>query len=208
MNEGIHLDLDTWIVPGQIRKANLCRGLGNRYTPAGTEVQGEYLIKYLIIIIIGQPTLYSSSSSSLIIYYNYCKPWFDCRAYVTAPATMLPIPWLLLALLRMTFGRVPLCRPSRRALPSSPPTIPTNPNCTAIAGAEMRGGPREGALDALGPPNSNRCLTARLLRGRLIYFISVGHLLMSGSLCGCSCLDGLGLPISLPKGLPFYSCLC
>ena len=26
----IHLDLDTWIVPGQIRKANLCRGLGNR----------------------------------------------------------------------------------------------------------------------------------------------------------------------------------
>ena len=38
MNEGIHLDLDTWIVPGQIRKANLCRGLRNRYTPAGTEV--------------------------------------------------------------------------------------------------------------------------------------------------------------------------
>ena len=38
MNEGIHLDLDTWIVPGQIHKANLCRGLGNRYTPAGTEV--------------------------------------------------------------------------------------------------------------------------------------------------------------------------
>ena len=38
MNEGIHLDLDTWIVPGQIRKANLCRRLGNRYTPAGTEV--------------------------------------------------------------------------------------------------------------------------------------------------------------------------
>ena len=38
MNEGIHLDLDTWIVPCQIRKANLCRGLGNRYTPAGTEV--------------------------------------------------------------------------------------------------------------------------------------------------------------------------
>ena len=26
MNEGIHLDPDTWIVPGQIRKANLCRG--------------------------------------------------------------------------------------------------------------------------------------------------------------------------------------
>ena len=48
MNEGIHLDLDTWIVPGQIRKANLCRGLGNRYTPAGTEV----LILSIIIIII------------------------------------------------------------------------------------------------------------------------------------------------------------
>ena len=30
--EGIHLDLDTWIVPGQIRKANLCRGLGNIHT--------------------------------------------------------------------------------------------------------------------------------------------------------------------------------
>ena len=40
MNEGIHLDLDTWIVPGQIRKANLCQGVGNRYTPAGTEVCG------------------------------------------------------------------------------------------------------------------------------------------------------------------------
>ena len=38
MNEGIHLGLDTWIVPGQIRKASLCRGLGNRYTPAGTTV--------------------------------------------------------------------------------------------------------------------------------------------------------------------------
>ena len=24
MNEGIHLDLDTWIVPGQIRKAGVC----------------------------------------------------------------------------------------------------------------------------------------------------------------------------------------
>ena len=42
MNEGIHLDLDTWIVPGQIRKANLCRGLGNRYTPAGTEARLHY----------------------------------------------------------------------------------------------------------------------------------------------------------------------
>ena len=38
MNEGIHLDLDTWIVPGQIRKANLCRGLGNRYTPIGKQI--------------------------------------------------------------------------------------------------------------------------------------------------------------------------
>ena len=38
MNEGIHLDLDTWIVPGQIRNANLCGGLGNSYKPAGTEV--------------------------------------------------------------------------------------------------------------------------------------------------------------------------
>ena len=36
MNEGIHLDLDTWIVPGQIRKANLCRGL--------TQDPGNYII--------------------------------------------------------------------------------------------------------------------------------------------------------------------
>ena len=48
MNEGIHLDLDTWIVPGQIRKANLCRGLGNRYTPAGTEV----LISAILLLLI------------------------------------------------------------------------------------------------------------------------------------------------------------
>ena len=32
MNEGIHLDLDTWIVPGQIRKANLCRGFAYMMT--------------------------------------------------------------------------------------------------------------------------------------------------------------------------------
>ena len=38
MNKGIHLDLDTWIVPGQILKANLRRGLGNSYKSAGTEV--------------------------------------------------------------------------------------------------------------------------------------------------------------------------
>ena len=31
MNEGIHLDLDTWIVPGQIRKANLCRVVITNY---------------------------------------------------------------------------------------------------------------------------------------------------------------------------------
>ena len=36
MNKGIHLD--TWIVPGQILKANLRRGLRNSYKPAGTEV--------------------------------------------------------------------------------------------------------------------------------------------------------------------------
>ena len=29
MNEGIHLDLDTWIVPGQIRKANLINNNNN-----------------------------------------------------------------------------------------------------------------------------------------------------------------------------------
>ena len=38
MNKGIHLDLDTWIVPGQILKANLRRGLENSYKLAGTEV--------------------------------------------------------------------------------------------------------------------------------------------------------------------------
>ena len=40
MNEGIHLDLDTWIVPGQIRKANLCRGSGNRYTQMAPLTEG------------------------------------------------------------------------------------------------------------------------------------------------------------------------
>ena len=60
MNEGIHLDLDTWIVPGQIRKANLCRGLGNRYKPAGT----EYIYTTVILV-------YSSIGvwSLLLIYY-------------------------------------------------------------------------------------------------------------------------------------------
>ena len=38
MHKSIHLDLDTWTVPGQILTANLCRGLGNSYKPAGTEV--------------------------------------------------------------------------------------------------------------------------------------------------------------------------
>ena len=39
MNEGRnYLDLDTWIVPGQILKAYFRRGLGNSYKPAGTEV--------------------------------------------------------------------------------------------------------------------------------------------------------------------------
>ena len=50
MNEGIHLDLDTWIVPGQIRKANLCRGLGNRYTPAGTE---DSILLLLLLLLLG-----------------------------------------------------------------------------------------------------------------------------------------------------------
>ena len=40
MNEGIPLDLDNW-------KANLCRGLGNRYTPAGTEV----LISAVVLVV-------------------------------------------------------------------------------------------------------------------------------------------------------------
>ena len=38
MNKGIHLDLDAWIVPGQILTANLRRGLGNSCKPACTEV--------------------------------------------------------------------------------------------------------------------------------------------------------------------------
>ena len=50
MNEGIHLDLDTWIVPGQIRKANLCWGLGNRYTPTGTEVL--YICVYTVFALL------------------------------------------------------------------------------------------------------------------------------------------------------------
>ena len=38
MNEGIHLDLDTWIVPGQIRKANLCRVSENEISEAATDL--------------------------------------------------------------------------------------------------------------------------------------------------------------------------
>ena len=64
MNEGIHLDLDTWIVPGQTRKANLCRGLGNRYTPAGTEVLiSAVAIIYEYIICAGHTHLFSLVSN-------------------------------------------------------------------------------------------------------------------------------------------------
>ena len=41
MNEGIHLDLDTWIVPGQIRKANLCRGVRSEW-PLNVVVTSYY----------------------------------------------------------------------------------------------------------------------------------------------------------------------
>ena len=55
MNEGIHLDLDTWIVPGQIRKANLCRGLGNlseapnntEYNFPGPDLPAFYMVGFL-----------------------------------------------------------------------------------------------------------------------------------------------------------------
>ena len=63
MNEGIHLDLDIWLVPGQIRKANLCRELGNRYTPAGTEV----LISAVAYIAIRTYSSYSSIDSPRLI---------------------------------------------------------------------------------------------------------------------------------------------
>ena len=55
MNEGIHPDLDTWIVPGQIRKANLCRGLGNRYTPAGTEMMVMMMDNWTCLLSISHP---------------------------------------------------------------------------------------------------------------------------------------------------------
>ena len=51
MNEGIHLDLDTWIVPGQIRKANLCRGLGNRYTPAGSNYSMYRNMCFIVLVV-------------------------------------------------------------------------------------------------------------------------------------------------------------
>ena len=47
MNEGIHLDLDTWIVPGQIRKANLCWGLGNIHT--GGDMFVDVVIVFLAL---------------------------------------------------------------------------------------------------------------------------------------------------------------
>ena len=49
MNEGIHLDLDTWIVPGQIRKANLCLLLMIVYYQVGHRTVTNYvcLIQYM-----------------------------------------------------------------------------------------------------------------------------------------------------------------
>ena len=109
MNEGIHLDLDTWIVPGQIRKANLCRGLGNRYTPA---LRSEW--PFIIIIIkpfvcickrtatgigiwwgcpaeVGHLTLDVSWPSAL-----HCNPCPTNRSHgnvpTRTPATMMDIP--------------------------------------------------------------------------------------------------------------------
>ena len=38
IHPGIHLDHDTWIVPGQIPVGKPPRDLGNSYKPAGTEV--------------------------------------------------------------------------------------------------------------------------------------------------------------------------
>ena len=54
MNEGIHLDLDTWIVPGQIRKANLCRTHVSRKTqnPGLRQQTQKRKEGYIIIIII------------------------------------------------------------------------------------------------------------------------------------------------------------
>ena len=63
MNEGIHLDLVTWIVPGQIRKANLCRGLGNRYTPD--------VVTY-VSLKAGPMTDPSPGATRALIYWEVC----------------------------------------------------------------------------------------------------------------------------------------
>ena len=64
MNEGIHLDLDTWIVPGQIRKANLCRGLGN--TPAGVYLLFILVCYKLIMLFLYFPCAYCNNKLIII----------------------------------------------------------------------------------------------------------------------------------------------
>ena len=75
MNEGIHLDLDTWIVPGQIRKANLCRGLGSKNK----------------LITAGINALITSKTGNLIAQRDKC-PSLTCVTAAGAPP--VPPPYL------------------------------------------------------------------------------------------------------------------
>ena len=90
MKEGIHLDLDTWIVPDQIRKANLCRGLGNRYTPAGTDYvmihnTSVFLLPYRTVL---RLLIYGWYYGIAILYY-YCYYYYLICWHVLL-ATILP----------------------------------------------------------------------------------------------------------------------
>ena len=62
MNEGIHLDLDTWIVPGQIRKANLCP-LNNPFIH--TEINTPFIHTE-----INNPCINTEKPSIIIIKYR------------------------------------------------------------------------------------------------------------------------------------------
>ena len=97
MNEGIHLDLDTWIVPGQIRKANLCRGLGNRYKPAGTEV-------LISAVAHNTPPPFQAAQNATTV--NTRSSVAPRTAQRHTPAGNLPVPGVLLARSALLF--VPL----------------------------------------------------------------------------------------------------
>ena len=90
MNEGIHLDLDTWIVPGQIRKANLCRGLGNRKGPWVSSLL-LVLLSFNILLLLLHSTI---TTSQLYNCLFICDVVQTCYSYSLIPlaVTTPPLP--------------------------------------------------------------------------------------------------------------------